>query len=321
MVPHEFDHFNDMTGHISAHVSGSRLTLCIVLTTVLSLSVHVLMLDVLGIPHPSTGGVPQPIVLINQALSIIATIIFYGRATPTLERFPILGRCLLLTAIYAMLNEALLRSFIMDVVVSHDWIYCFAENLAAPLKYFAVCSLIVGFAPRLKGGWAITGGGILIAALSMFAINPPIDRGFRVLIDSLEYLDTGNIYNLPYGWQVNVPSYLTFLEPVIAGYLIAALVLKRLAPTSHRQIWLFVLLILAMKRSIVPTLLYSFYQPRPFSAAILSESQFALEVLVLALLTSVGWRFSLRSQRERSQQGRPDRELQAATFYFGFLNL
>jgi hypothetical protein len=47
-----------------------------------------------------------------------------------------------------------------------------------------------------------------------------------------------------------------------------------------------------MKRSIVPTLLYSFYQPRPLPAAILSESQFALEVLVMALLTSLGWQYS-----------------------------
>jgi hypothetical protein len=273
-----------------------RLTLCIVLTTVLSLSVHVLMLDVLGIPHPSVENVPQFIVLINQALSITATILFYRLATPTFERFPMIGRCLLLTAIYAMLNEALLRSFIMDVVVSHDWIYCFVENLARPLEYLAVCSLIVAFAPRLKGAWAITAGGILIAALSMFAINPPIDRGFRALIDSLEYLDTGNIYNPPYGWQVNVPSYLTFLEPVIASYVIAALVLKRLSLTSTHQILLFVLLIMSMKRSIVPTLVYSFYQSRPMPAAILSESQFFLEILVMAFLTSLGWRLSRRSE-------------------------
>jgi hypothetical protein len=84
-----------------------RLTLCIVLTTVLSLSVHVLMLDVLGIPHPSVENVPQFIVLINQALSITATILFYRLATPTFERFPMIGRCLLLTAIYAMLNDHL----------------------------------------------------------------------------------------------------------------------------------------------------------------------------------------------------------------------
>jgi hypothetical protein len=279
-------------------VNGYRLTLCIVLTAVLSLSVHVLMLDVVGIPHPSTDGVPQLIVLINQTLSITATIIFYRLAMSTFERFPVVGRCLVLTAIYAMLNEALLRSFIMDVVVSHDWIYCFVENLARPIEYLAVCSLIVVLAPRLKIGWAITGGGILIAALSMFAINPPIDKGFRVLIDSLEYLDTGNIYNPPYGWQVDVPSYLTFFGPVIAGYVIAALVLRRFPAPSKRRTGLFVLLILSMKRSIVPTLLYSFYQTRPLPAAILSESQFALEVLVMALLTAIGWRLSLRSQRQ-----------------------
>jgi hypothetical protein len=291
-----------MMGHADAEVNLSRLTLCIVLTTVLSLSVHVFMLDVLGIPHPSIKNVPQFIVLINQALSITATIFFYRLAKPSFERFSIIGRCLLLTLIYAMLNEALLRSFIMDVVVSHDWVYCFVKNLPRPLEYLAICCLIIIAAPRLKSVWAITAGGVIITALSAFAINPPIDRIFRVLVNSLEFLDTGNIYNPPYGWQVNVPSYLTFLEPVIAGYVIAALVLKRLSLKSTHQVGLFVLLIMSMKRSIVPTLVYSFYQSHPLPAAILSESQFFLEILVMALLTSLGWRFSrIESQIVRAQ--------------------
>ena len=54
----------------------------------------------------------------------------------------------------------------------------------------------------------------------------------------------------------------------------------------------FILLIMAMKGSILPTLVYSFYQRGRLPAAFLSESQFGLEVLVMAFLTAYGWQWS-----------------------------
>jgi hypothetical protein len=188
-----------------------------------------------------------------------------------------------------MLGEALLRNFIMDVVVSHDWFYCLIENLARPIEYFIVGIMIVMVAPRLRAPWMVGAAGMMIAAVAMFAINPPVDGLFARLTASIEYLDTGNIYNPPYGRQVDVPSCLTWLEPVIAAYAIAALALDKLSPRPGWRLGQFVLLIMAMKRSLVPVILFSFYQPRPLQAAILSESQFTLEILALAVLTEIGW--------------------------------
>jgi hypothetical protein len=282
-------------GQAGVEVIWPRLAVCIALTTVLSLSVHVVMLDVLGIDHPSIEGVPRLATWMNEVLSVTATLVFYRLGLPAFQRLPALHRGLLLTVIYAMLNEALLRSFIMDVVVSHDWIYCLVENMARPLEYLAICSLIVFAAPRLKSAPAVAAGGIVITALALSAIDPPIDRAFGSLVASLEFLDTGNIYNPPYGWQVDVPSYLTFLEPVIASYAIAALVWKRLSRNPAQRLGQFVLVVLSMKGSIVPLLIYSFYQDRPLPAAMLSESQFALEILVMAILTSLGWRYGTRA--------------------------
>ena len=51
-----------------------------------------------------------------------------------------------------------------------------------------------------------------------------------------------------------------------------------------------------MKGSVVPTLIYSFYQPLPLHAAILSESQFGLEILLMAFLTAIGWLYCARRQ-------------------------
>ena len=270
------------------------LLVSIALTVVISLSVHVFMLDVLGIPHPDNTRAGQAATLLDKALSVIAVIVFYQAAQTMFARLSFLARCLLLATIYTMLGEVLLRNFIMDVVVSHDWIYCLVLNLPRPIEYFVVCALVVAASPKLTRPWMMAAAGIMIAGLDFYAISPLVDRVFERLIASVEYLDTGNIYNPPYGWQVNVPSYLTFLEPVVASFAIAALTIGK---STSRRAWhfaQFVLLIMAMKHSIVPIALYSFYEPRPLPAAILSESQFTLETLTMAILTAIGWRWCTR---------------------------
>jgi len=274
------------------NVSWLWLAIWIVATVAVSLSIHVVMLDGLHIPHPDNTHIPMPAIFLNDALSLTAAILVYrlGRERFAAWVFPI--RCLVLGALYAMLAEALLRGFIMDGVVSHDWLYCLVENLARPVDYMIVAVLVVGLAPWLTSGWRIGLGALAIVAVTRFVIDPPIDAAFAKWVASLEYLDTGNLYNPPYGWQVIVPSYLTFLEPVVAAFAIAALVWDQL---SARPVWRagqFVLLIMAMKGSIAPTLIYSFFQHASPPAAILSESQFGMEILVMAAMTAVGWRFS-----------------------------
>lgn len=269
-----------------------RLFACMVATTVLSLSIHVLMFDVFGISHPDNSHLPAMAIVCNDALSFTAAIAFYQLAQDWLGRFPLIARCLTLTAIYSMLGEALLRNFIMDVVVSHDWVYCFVENLPRPTEYLITCSAIAIIAPYLKAPWTMAAGGFAIAAVALFAIYPPINHLFDRVLASIEYLDTGNIYNPPYDWHVDVPSYLTFLEPVSASFVIAASTFHNLSRQPWRRTVQFVALVMAMKGSIVPIALYSFYQHRSLAAAILSESQFTLEILAMAVLTAIGWQLS-----------------------------
>jgi len=264
----------------------------IVVTTILSLSIHILMLDVLGIAHPNNSNVPALAIVFNEALSVTATIAFYRIAQNAFDGFPLIARCLLLTGIYSMLGEVLLRNFIMSVVVSHDWIYSFVENLPRPVENLIVCSLIVVAAPYLKAPWKMVTAGFAIAAIAVFAIYPPINHLFERLVASIEYLDTGNLYNPPYGWRVDVPSYLTFLEPVSASFAIAAVTLNKLSSHPWWRMFQFAFLVMAIKGSIVPVLLYSFYQRLELPAAILSESQFTLEIISMGMLTAIGWRAS-----------------------------
>jgi hypothetical protein len=256
------------------------------------MSVHVVMYDVLLVPHPEISSVPRVALFANDALSLIATIWLCRLLQPELLELALPWRCLVVAALYAMLGEALFRNFLMDGVVSHAWRFSLIENLTRPAEDLVSCTLVVLLAPRLRTWWQIVMAALAIAALAALVIDPAISGPLERLTASFEYLDTGNIYNPPYGWQVNVPSYLTFAEPVLACFVIAAAAWRKLVGSFATRLAQFTLVIMAIKGAILPTLVFSFFQNLPLSGAILSESQFGLEILVLAVLTAVTWHFS-----------------------------
>ena len=270
-------------------VSWWRLVVVILLTTLVPLSIHIFILDVLAIPHPQNEVVPAWAVFFDEVLSVGATLVFFQLTSSWFFQRSAWFRPLALAIIYAMLNEALFRNVIMDIVVSHDVIYCIAENLARPTEYLFVCILITAVAPKLKKRWTIVGAAVVIAGFDVLLIRPAIEFPFERLVASIEYLDTGNIYNPPYGWQVDVPSYLTFIEPVLACLVIAVLVLPRGRHPRRFLFLRFVVIALAMRNAILPICLFSFFQPWTLGASILSESQFTLEALALVLLSGSGW--------------------------------
>ncbi|HEY0790137.1 MAG TPA: hypothetical protein VGD78_03625 [Chthoniobacterales bacterium] len=140
------------------------------------------MLDRFGIPHPANANVGRIAVLLNESLSVIAVTAFFRLARTHFDGIGFFVKWLIFSAIYGMLGEDLLRSFIMDVVVSHDWIYCLVENLPRPLEILIVCFLVVITAPRLEAAWMVVAGSMAIA---VFAFNPPIDHLFDQIVASL----------------------------------------------------------------------------------------------------------------------------------------
>ena len=38
---------------------------------------------------------------------------------------------------------------------------------------------------------------------------------FRHILASIAYLNHEEVYKAPYGWQIEVPAYITYMEPVV----------------------------------------------------------------------------------------------------------
>jgi hypothetical protein len=275
-------------------ISWPILLIGAVLTAIAALSVHVVMLQVLNVPFPddsAAGKFPRYISLVG---SFGATMAVYLLARPDLRRFSLPVRCLITFALLITLRELMVRAIVMDGVVTTAWTFSLVTHLPRLAGLLIACAVIVPVADRLDRLWQWALAATVITAAYMFGVQPLVDMAFAPLLNALSYLAHDEIYQVPYGWQVTVPAYITFAEPVAAALAIAWLTWDRLSARPGVRVLQFVTLIMFMKGSVAPTLLYSFYIKGSLPAAIVSESQFALETLTLALMTAATWVLSRR---------------------------
>jgi hypothetical protein len=88
---------------------------------------------------------------------------------------------------------------------------------------------------------------------------------------------------------------------VLASFAIVAVCWRRLDGSLLSRLVQFTLLLMAIKGSSLPTLVFSFFQPLPLPQAITSESQFGLEVGVLGICTALSWHCSTRRPRSEAR--------------------
>ena len=253
------------------------------LTCVLALSVHVLMLQAFHVPYPvgyPTTGWPN---FCNLALSAFALMYFYDLSSDVFLRFSLSTRCLLLSVLVAMLREALIRHPVMDGFATTAWRYSFVDNLPRLLMVLLLCSLVVLLTPKLVRPRQRVLAALLVATIVEFLCRPVIAKVFEHILASIAYLNHGEVYKVPYGWQIEVPAYITYMEPVVACFLMAALVWDRLAKGVLARTLQFALLMMMINGSLLRPFVYVLYATFRPGVALLSMGQFSLEALALAL--------------------------------------
>jgi len=286
----------------NAEVNWPRLLIGMLMTLIVSLSIHVVMLQVLGIPFPDFAGVSAWASFLNAWFAMLALIIFCSLARPRLARFSAITQCVAVFVLYAMLKESA-RSIVMNGVVTTGWGYDVLAGVPGLVSSFVLASLVVITTPKLRGIWPKVAGAAAIAAVLIFVVRPLIQSGFAPVLKAAAPLDHAEVYPFPYGWQALIPAYLTYAEPVIACMLLAVLVWQGLSTKPGIRMLQFVALVLLVKGMLFPTFVYSFYSRARLPLAMLSQSQFFLETLALAILTALVWQFSGNSRPAVSQPG------------------
>ena len=274
----------------ATEVGKTKLLIGMLFALVVSLSIHVMMLQVLGIPFPDFSGVSPWVAFVNTTLTVLSVVIFCQRARKRLARFSKPIRYFGVFLLYVMLRETF-RGVLMSGFVTGDWRFNMIASLPSLLSGLVLIGMVMLIAPILRAFWIKVAASGAIAGSMMLAIKPLLGSVLASVIKAAAPVEHADLYAFPYGWQVLIPAYLSYAEPVIACTIIAALIWQSLSTNAPLRFLQFVLLVLLMRGMLLPTFLYSFYSKAPLASAMLSQSQFLFETIALAALTGLAWQW------------------------------
>lgn len=120
-------------------------------------------------------------------------------------------------------------------------------------------------------------------------LSPALKTAFAGFVQWTSSREGYTFYNPPYDWHVEVPAYMTFAEPVLAAFAVAALVAGCLPRERLRAIAVLAMLIFALRGQFFSTFINIRYAGTDAVTAMLSFGQFTLESLVLAVLVAATW--------------------------------
>lgn len=169
------------------------------------------------------------------------------------------------------------------------------NNIPKLLAIVVMCGLIVFSVPSLNNFFLNLGAATIIAAIFMFVASPLITAAWEPVANSIAHLaPTGEWCKLPYGPEVLIPSYISFIEPVMACVIMAILIWDQLSPTRWLKYLLFTLIILAIKNQLLMLIFYAILGKDNLIINLASEGQFTLEAISLAITTGFTFEWSLK---------------------------
>jgi hypothetical protein len=270
----------------------SRIAAGILLTTICALSVHAVMLQALHVEFPDLSAISPAYKFVIRVLATLGLIIFWQFASRSLA-CSLFKKTTLLFLFSTMLTENLFRGPFMDAYCTNAWTFIFVAHIPKLLTMAAAALMIAAATPRLPRLWQQSAAALVITALTVFAVGPLFDKAMSPVMAAIAGLaPTGEWCALPYGANVLIPAYITFLEPVLACVAGAALVWNHLSSSRGLRYLQFTLLILAIKNVLVTPFIYAAVAKAPFLSALAGDGQFALEAIALALLAGLTWEWS-----------------------------
>jgi hypothetical protein len=269
-----------------------KLALGVFIAAVCALSVHSIMLQGMGVPFPDLSLIPPVFKFLIRVVAILGLIFFWQLASRKIST-SFVKQWGLLFLVTAMLTENLIRGPLMQAYCTDAWIFAFVGNIPKVLTIAVSSAIIVALTPRLQPIWQKVMAAFGIAALSMFAVTPLLGAAMAPVMQAIAHLaPQGEWCALPYGANVLIPAYITYAEPAIACMVMAMLAWDQLSPSRGLRHVQFTVLILAINYQLLMPIVYASFAKLSFMNALISEGQFALEALVLAMLTGIGWEWS-----------------------------
>jgi len=271
------------------------LLLAVALIAVLSLGVHDVMLTRLGIPFPDASAVPAWARYVDVTVRVASLVWFCRISRPALGRLSAGQASILMGLCVVFLNETL-RVFLVGLYLTHGWsaggwMFTLLDRLPNALVAFfhGAAAALIARRSRDTDRVRLIAAVVLIAGIGSFALQSTLGAAAVTAERALAVTEPVERYVLPYPLHVYSVIYSTFVEPTIAAFVLAALIWPALSGSRLRRVFIFTGLLLLIRGRVVTELLFSFWLPGPLGAAFLSEGQFFLETVALAMLTGGAW--------------------------------
>jgi hypothetical protein len=281
-------------------LSWTRLFSGAFFTLTLGLGTHVVMMTVLAIPYPYNPPSAGIVLFANQVLIVLGSLILYQRAGFDTRLRSISLRSVCCFLLLATLTELLIRDAAMNGFVTSAYAYAILEVLPKLLLWLFISILLSVTGRFLKTPGRRLLGSAAIAAVSFIGLKPLIGDYFATLLKAYAYLDHAPIYGFPYGWQVTTAAFITYAEPVSAALVAAWLIFDELPGRAIARVAMFTLIIVMIRGSCLGWLAYGIKHSDRFFAASVSSGQFALESVVLGVLSGLTWYFSRKERVGRT---------------------
>lgn len=281
--------------------SMALIATTIILTSAIALSAHALILHYFHAPAMNINPKLNELIgFIIRFATVIGTIMIYLLSRKHWESINPFYSVILFATLIMALTEQFLRSPIMEIVAGVPWEYQMLSTIPTYVGYLSLSFLICMFIPLLSEKREFTFFKYIVFAVIATAVIFFIKKITTYIVSPLVALapqiDPSKLIHPPYGIDIMLPAYITFLEPTIASFIVFYLINDKLtAFTTFTKGLIMGGLIIIIHGGI-----YSIVQIAASEGnipyRIFYYGQFLWEYLVLGVLTAYSFTFLKRSR-------------------------
>jgi len=210
-----------------------QIVISIILTSTIALSAHALILHYFHAPAVNINPKLNEIIgFIIRFATVIGTMIIYLSSRKHWESVNPFYRVLLFAILIMALTEQFLRSPIMEIVAGVPWEYQLLSTIPTYIGFLSLSFIIILFIPLLFKKREFIFLKYIVFAVIVTAIIFFIKKFTNYIVSPLlalaPQIDPSKLIHPPYGMDVMLPAYITFLEPTIASFIVFYLIKNKL---------------------------------------------------------------------------------------------
>lgn len=274
------------------------LTGMVILTSIISVSAHVLILQYFKPPellinlHSNLLNVSNYLIRFG---TVIASMFIYIYSKEYWMSLKPVTRIILFALLMMALTESLFRGLIMGVIAGIPWMFQTLITIPSYIVYLClsliICTVVQAASEKKHFRFLMyTVLAVLTTILLYCGIKKIVSYSLMPLLSHVpQPQESGN--QLPYGYDILIPAYITYLEPTIASFIVFYLIENKLSGFSTITKGLIMAGILFTIHAGIFSLLQIAYSTGSLCYRAFYYGQFIWEYLTLGLLTAYSFEF------------------------------